>query len=370
MDGRRRSFTMKLEDETVLDGAARAGIELPFSCRAGVCSTCRTKVVRGEVAMAQNYALEDWELEQGYVLACQSHVQAAHRWNWITTRNEGSSWTEADVSYQNILFEVRDGIARLTLEPARAAEQLQHRDARRGARGARHTPAHRRRACWSSPAPDAASVPARTSTTVPSPRAPRRRIWPQSIEKHYKPLVLTLRALPLPVIAAVNGVAAGAGANLALACDLVIAARSAVFVQAFAKLGLVPDSGGTWFLPRLVGTARALGLALLGDKLPAEQARGLGPDLALRRGRRVRRPRSRTWRGSFAAAPTRGLARTKQAIYEGLGRTLAAAARHRARLPGRTRALGRLRRGRRRLCRQAPAALQRSLIRATPAASR
>ena len=77
MDGRRRSFSMKMDDETVLDAAARAGIELPFSCRAGVCSTCRTKVVRGEVAMAQNYALEDWELEQGYVLACQSRVKSA-----------------------------------------------------------------------------------------------------------------------------------------------------------------------------------------------------------------------------------------------------------------------------------------------------
>jgi ring-1,2-phenylacetyl-CoA epoxidase subunit PaaE len=77
MDGRRRSFTMRMSDETVLDAAARAGIELPFSCRAGVCSTCRTKVVRGEVEMAQNYALEDWELEQGYVLACQSHAKSA-----------------------------------------------------------------------------------------------------------------------------------------------------------------------------------------------------------------------------------------------------------------------------------------------------
>jgi ring-1,2-phenylacetyl-CoA epoxidase subunit PaaE len=77
MDGRRRSFTMKMDDETVLDAAARAGVELPFSCRAGVCSTCRTKVIRGEVAMAQNYALEDWELEQGYVLACQSRVRTA-----------------------------------------------------------------------------------------------------------------------------------------------------------------------------------------------------------------------------------------------------------------------------------------------------
>jgi len=74
MDGRQRSFVMKMDDEPVLDAAARAGIELPFSCRAGVCSTCRTKVIRGEVAMAQNYALEDWELEQGYVLACQSRV--------------------------------------------------------------------------------------------------------------------------------------------------------------------------------------------------------------------------------------------------------------------------------------------------------
>ena len=76
MDGRRRSFVMKLQDETVLDAAARAGIELPFSCRAGVCSTCRTKLVRGEVDMAQNYALEDWELEQGYVLACQSRAKS------------------------------------------------------------------------------------------------------------------------------------------------------------------------------------------------------------------------------------------------------------------------------------------------------
>lgn len=77
MDGRRRSFTMQMNDETVLDAAARAGIELPFSCRAGVCSTCRTKVVRGEVEMAQNYALEDWEVGQGYVLACQSRVTSA-----------------------------------------------------------------------------------------------------------------------------------------------------------------------------------------------------------------------------------------------------------------------------------------------------
>jgi 2-(1,2-epoxy-1,2-dihydrophenyl)acetyl-CoA isomerase len=143
----------------------------------------------------------------------------------------------------------------------------------------------------------------------------------ESIEKYYKPLVLSLRGLPMPVIAAVNGVAAGAGANIALACDLVIAARSASFVQAFSKLGLIPDSGGTWFLPRLIGNARAMGLTLLGEKLPAEQAAQWGliwrcvEDAEL----------STVVDGlatQFAAAPTRGLARTKQALYEGWGRTL------------------------------------------------
>src|SRR5215475_9930269 len=97
-----------------------------------------------------------------------------------------------------------------------------------------------------------------------------------SIENYYKPLLLALRALPIPVVAAVNGVAAGAGANIALACDIVVAARSASFEQAFCKLGLVPDCGGTWTLPRLVGDARALGLSLLGDKLPAETAAAWG----------------------------------------------------------------------------------------------
>lgn len=97
-----------------------------------------------------------------------------------------------------------------------------------------------------------------------------------SIETHYKPLVLALRALPLPVIAAVNGAAAGAGANLALACDIVLAAQSAFFIQAFSRLGLAPDCGGSYFLPRLAGTARALGLALTAEKLPAEQAAAWG----------------------------------------------------------------------------------------------
>ncbi|HAV3805769.1 2-(1,2-epoxy-1,2-dihydrophenyl)acetyl-CoA isomerase PaaG [Acinetobacter baumannii] len=97
-----------------------------------------------------------------------------------------------------------------------------------------------------------------------------------SIETYYNPLIKTIVNMPKTVICAVNGVAAGAGANIALACDLVIAAKSANFVQAFCRLGLVPDSAGTWFLPRAVGHARAMGLALLGDKLPAETAKEWG----------------------------------------------------------------------------------------------
>ncbi|MDC5181145.1 2-(1,2-epoxy-1,2-dihydrophenyl)acetyl-CoA isomerase PaaG [Acinetobacter baumannii] len=97
-----------------------------------------------------------------------------------------------------------------------------------------------------------------------------------SIETYYNPLIKTIVNMPKPVICAVNGVAAGAGANIALACDLVVAAKSANFVQAFCRLGLVPDSAGTWFLPRAVGHARAMGLTLLGDKLPAETAKEWG----------------------------------------------------------------------------------------------
>ncbi len=93
-----------------------------------------------------------------------------------------------------------------------------------------------------------------------------------SLQENYNPLVRRLKALSMPVICGVNGVAAGAGCNLALSCDIVIATRSAKFIQPFCRLGLVPDTGGTWYLPRLVGNARAMGLMLLGDALPAEQA--------------------------------------------------------------------------------------------------
>jgi 2-(1,2-epoxy-1,2-dihydrophenyl)acetyl-CoA isomerase len=98
----------------------------------------------------------------------------------------------------------------------------------------------------------------------------------KTIEAFYNPLIRRLRLLPKPIVCAVNGVAAGAGANIALACDFVLAARSAKFIQAFAKIGLIPDSGGTYFLPRLVGMQRARGLALLGEPLSAEKAEAWG----------------------------------------------------------------------------------------------
>src|SRR5690348_10992351 len=98
----------------------------------------------------------------------------------------------------------------------------------------------------------------------------------ETVTQCWNPLIRTLTTLPQPVIARVNGVAAGAGANIALACDIVVAARSAKFIQSFAAIGLIPDSGGTWALPRLVGQARALGLALTGEPLPAEKAADWG----------------------------------------------------------------------------------------------
>jgi len=144
-----------------------------------------------------------------------------------------------------------------------------------------------------------------------------------SIEANYRPLVLALQSFPMPVVCAVNGVAAGAGANIALACDLVIAAKSASFIQAFCKIGLIPDSGGTYFLPRLVGTARAMGLSLLGDKLPAQLAADWGliwkcvddADLASTVDALL---------AQLAQAPTRGLVATRRALHASSSATLEA----------------------------------------------
>jgi 2-(1,2-epoxy-1,2-dihydrophenyl)acetyl-CoA isomerase len=224
------------------------------------------------------------------------------------------------MSYQNILFDLKGGVARLTLNrPDRlnSFNTAMHAEVREALGSLKGSDARvlvltgaGRGFCAGQDLNDRAVAPGGAAADLG-----------ESVEKNYKPLVLALRSLPIPVIAAVNGVAAGAGANIALACDLVIAARSASFVQGFSKLGLVPDSGGTWTLPRLVGNARAMGLALLGDKLSADQAVQWGL----------------IWRSvddaelsavvdalatQLAAAPTRGLARTKQALYEGWDRTL------------------------------------------------
>ena len=141
------------------------------------------------------------------------------------------------------------------------------------------------------------------------------------VEANYKPLVLRLQNLRVPTIAAVNGIAAGAGASVALACDLVVATKSASFLQAFSKIGLIPDTGGTWFLPQRVGMARAMGLALLADKLSAEKAADWGL----------------IWQcvedAEFAAAvdalakqlstaPTKALVRTRQAMHAAPGHSL------------------------------------------------
>ena len=133
------------------------------------------------------------------------------------------------------------------------------------------------------------------------------------IRDHYQPLIERLRSMPVPVVAAVNGVAAGAGANIALACDVVLAAQSANFIQAFSKIGLIPDAGGTWLLPRLVGSARAMGLALLGDKLPAADAERMGliwqavPDDALATSAQLLAQR-------LATMPSKALVATRQAF--------------------------------------------------------
>lgn len=133
------------------------------------------------------------------------------------------------------------------------------------------------------------------------------------LDHYYIPLALRLRSMPVPTVCAVNGVAAGAGANFALGCDVVIAGQSASFIQAFSKIGLVPDCGGTWLLSRLVGRARALELALLGDRIPADIAASMGliarcvPDAAL--GGEALSIAQR-----LAAMPTRALVQTREAI--------------------------------------------------------
>ena len=225
------------------------------------------------------------------------------------------------MNYENILFHIEDGIAQLTLnrpDKLNSFTQAMHEEVRHAIRAVAADKSARvlvltgagRGFCAGQDLADRAVAPGGKPVDLGD-----------SVERNYAPLVQSLRALPLPVICAVNGVAAGTGANLALACDIVVAAKSASFIEAFCKLGLIPDTGGTYFLPRLVGTARAMGMAMLGDKISAEKAEAWGliwkcvPDEELAQ-------EVQAMARHFAQAPTKGLAFTKQAIYASPANTL------------------------------------------------
>jgi len=226
------------------------------------------------------------------------------------------------MNYENILFAIDGGIARLTLNrPDRlnSFNDAMHEEVRAALGRVREDASARvllltgagRGFCAGQDLADRAVAPGEAPVDLGA-----------SIERNYKPLILGLRALPMPVVCAVNGVAAGAGANIALACDIVIAAKSASFIQAFAKIGLIPDSGGTWFLPRLVGSARAMGLALLGDKLSAEDAAAWGLIWQVVDDGQLTTVVDKLLQ-QFAQAPTRGLSAIKQALNASAGNTLA-----------------------------------------------
>ena len=143
----------------------------------------------------------------------------------------------------------------------------------------------------------------------------------QILAEHYNPIVTRIRAIPKPVVAAVNGVAAGAGANIALCCDIVLASEDAVFIQAFSKIGLIPDSGGTWFLPRLIGWQRASALMMTGDRVSAREAEAMGMVYKVLPSGGFAEAAMELAR-NLAIMPTRSFALTKQALNESFRRTL------------------------------------------------
>ncbi|MES2296544.1 MAG: 2-(1,2-epoxy-1,2-dihydrophenyl)acetyl-CoA isomerase PaaG [Pseudomonadota bacterium] len=225
------------------------------------------------------------------------------------------------MNFENITYELKDGVAQLTLirpDKLNSFTQAMHLEVRAALDALEADGSARvlvltgagRGFCAGQDLSDRAVEPGAAGVDLG-----------ESVEKFYAPLVLRLRALPMPVICAVNGVAAGAGANLALACDIVIAAKSASFVEVFCKLGLIPDTGGTWILPRLIGHARATGLAMLGEKLSAERAEQWGliwkcvPDEDLMK-------EALAMALHFSTAPTKGLAFTKRALQASYANTL------------------------------------------------
>ena len=141
------------------------------------------------------------------------------------------------------------------------------------------------------------------------------------VRDHYNPIILKIRELEKPVIAAVNGVAAGAGANIALACDIIIAKESASFIQAFSKIGLIPDSGGTFFLPRIIGSQKALALMMTGDKISAKDAEAMNMIYKAVSDESFEEEVS-TLANKLAKMPTRGFGLTKKAVNAGLNNNL------------------------------------------------
>lgn len=180
------------------------------------------------------------------------------------------------MTFEHLLFSVEDGVALLSLnrpEQLNSFTPPMHLELREALKQVRQTPEVRVLLLTGEGRGFCAGQDLSDRNVAPEAAMPD---LDASIETYYNPLIRALRDLPMPVICAVNGVAAGAGANIPLACDLVLAARSASFIQAFCKIGLIPDSGGTWMLPRLIGMARAKALALLGERLTAEQAADWG----------------------------------------------------------------------------------------------
>ncbi|OLS61788.1 2-(1,2-epoxy-1,2-dihydrophenyl)acetyl-CoA isomerase PaaG [Pseudomonas putida] len=176
------------------------------------------------------------------------------------------------MSFQHILFSIEAGVATLCLnrpEQLNSFNTLMHQEVREALKIVQNDAGVRVLLLTGEGRGFCAGQDLSDRNVAPGAERPDLGL---SIERFYNPLIRTLRELPIPVICAVNGVAAGAGANIPLACDLVLAARSASFIQAFCKIGLIPDSAGTWALPRLVGMARAKALTLLGERLSAEQA--------------------------------------------------------------------------------------------------
>ncbi len=141
------------------------------------------------------------------------------------------------------------------------------------------------------------------------------------VEKHYNPIVLRLQTIEKPIICAVNGVAAGAGANIALACDITFAKKSAAFIQAFSKIGLIPDSGGTYFLPKIIGSQKALALMMTGEKLSAEDAEKMNLIYKVLEDE-VFETEVTAFAQQLATMPTKGLGLTKRAVHQGWNNNL------------------------------------------------